>query len=129
PETGEIRRFRSPTGDRFDYASCSPWQDEEGQYQVVGRWSELSADGPSADVDEFGLARYTLPSGRVLDRVPLDVVPASPPCWFPGFTARVLYAASDGLLYRLSFEGDTPRRAGDPPPKPEPVEWRVNIPD
>lgn len=119
-QTGGLGLFRTPEGDLLDYASLSPWEDEEGESQVVGRWVRQSRDRRGGDGFEFGVARYSVPSGRVLDQVPLPVVPASDPCWFPGMTARVLYAASDGLLYNMAFERDG--RSGTP--RPEPIAWR-----
>ena len=51
-----------------------------------------------------GIARYTFPDGEPLDRVETEVLLSGPPCWFPGTMARVLFAATDGSLYRMSFE-------------------------
>jgi hypothetical protein len=128
-ETGRFCRITVPEGDRLDYGTCSPWQDEEGESQVVGRWSRRTPGGAESLAEEFGLARYSVPSGRVLDRVPLEVVPAGHPCWFPGTAARVLYAGTDGRLYRLSFEGPgAAGGAGGDPPRPQPIDWRCPAP-
>ena len=126
--SGALRGFVIPRGDRVDYASCSPWRDAGGHFQLVGRWSRQAGEGVRQHGEEFGLARYALPGGRVLDRVPLDVVPLSYPCWFPGRAARVLFAAGDGHLYRVDFEdGDS---AEPPPgePRVRRVDWRCPAP-
>lgn len=101
--TGELGRFRVPQGDAIDFASVSPWHDEDGESQVVGRWVPRSDVVHSTEPAVIGLARYSVPSGRVLDHVSLRVFPASDPCWFPGLTSRILYAGADGLLYRMDF--------------------------
>jgi hypothetical protein len=128
PNTGAISRFHTPEGERLDYASCSPWETEDGEYQLVGRWTwQGKCNGAIPTEDRvFGLERFSLPSGRVLDQIPLDVVPASIPCWFPGMTARVLFAGSDGQLYRLAF-GRGPGasdEANTGPHRPSLIAWR-----
>ena len=116
-ETGRLVGLDLPAGERVDLASGSPWADEGGS-QVVGRWSRRDAyDLPSGQ----GLVRLGLPGGRLLDRVETEILPVSPPCWYPGMTARILYAACDGALYHFAFaEGDAP---GDKAPRP--VTWRA----
>jgi hypothetical protein len=127
-ETGRFCPVRLPEGDRLDYGSCSPWEDEDGEYQVVGRWSHREPGTGR----EFGLARYSLPSGRVLDYVPLNVMPAGHPCWFPGTAARVIFAGADGRLYHVRFEGSGSRAGGGDltgeEPRVEPVDWRCPAP-
>jgi hypothetical protein len=115
-----------PASDQVDCAVCSPWRDEEGESQVVGRW--IHRQGPRQLVENIGLARYALPSGRILDRVPLDVVPVGHPCFFPGKAARVLFAAGNGRLYQYSFEnedGTTATRDEDDEHAPQPLAWRA----
>ncbi|HEY2157494.1 MAG TPA: hypothetical protein VGH33_17840, partial [Isosphaeraceae bacterium] len=80
----------------------SPWRDENGRCQVVGRWS-WGFRTEAADTS-LGLARMTFPDGEVLDHVETEVVPVSAPCWYPGTRARVLFAAGDGKLYQYAFE-------------------------
>ena len=128
PTTGEISRFHAPRGDQFDHASCSPWQNEEGECQLVGRWARRVEGSGRMVAEEFGLARYSIPSGRVLDEIPLEVVPSSSPCWFPGTSARVLYAGSDGRLYQVSFEdepGFADNEVDDSPHRPSPIAWHA----
>lgn len=128
-ETGVVRRFDPPAGDRFEYGACSPWRDDEGEFQVVGRWMKHGGNGVASDrlFEAFGLARYSLPSGRVLNRMAVDAVPATQPCWFPDMSARVLYAAGDGRLYRVDFDGsDRDPLGGDP--APQEVVWKCTPP-
>src|SRR4051794_25995592 len=41
---GAVKPFNPPGDDRLDFASCSPWIDEQGEYQMVGRWSRRGTD-------------------------------------------------------------------------------------
>lgn len=125
-ETGRIVPMNLPTVDRIDYGSCSPWTDEEGEYQLVGRWECRDRGGPRSSSLAFGIARYAMPSGRVLDELPLEIPPASHPCWFPDRSARVLYTGCDGKLYRLDFEG-TGEDSGSTP-APARVTWNIAPP-
>lgn len=129
PESGKLTQLELPESDVLDQASCSPWHDERGDVQVVGRWSRRLGSGMSALGDGFGLARVTYPSGRVLERFETSVVPASPPCWFPGTTAKILFAAGDGMLYRFAFEGATGSTVGRDgrDEQPVPLEWRPGV--
>jgi hypothetical protein len=123
-ETGQMRKVPIPEGDRIEYASCSPWQDDEG-CQVVGRWTHRVPNRFGMRAREFGMARYAIPSGRVLDQIPMEVVPASQPCWFPGTAAKVLFAGVDGRLYRVDFDGKGDDGDG---PRPVPLVWRLPAP-
>src|SRR5262249_4930527 len=112
--------------DRLEYGACSPWRDDQGECQVVGRWMQRRRGDPKdCACDAFGLARYALPSGRVLNRVALDAVPTSHPCWFPDMSERVVYAAGDGCLHRLDFNA-ADQDGEDPAPRP--VTWRCPPP-
>jgi hypothetical protein len=125
-ETGALRAFRVPDGDRFEYGACSPWRDDQGECQVVGRWMRHRCAGSNGYVyGACGLARYALPSGRVLSQVALDAVPTSHPCWFPDMSERVLYAAGDGRLYRVDF-GAADQDGEEPESRP--VAWRCRPP-
>src|SRR5947209_8169861 len=94
-ETGRTRRLALPEGDWLDLARCAPWADERGESQVVGRWGSRSGSGTDRLSNGIGLGRFSCPEGRALDRVPVAAVPTGPPCWFPGTSARVLFAAGD----------------------------------
>jgi hypothetical protein len=131
PDSGTFSQVPLPEQDRLEYASCSPWRDERGQAQVVGRWSKRASEWSPAVGGVFGLARYRYPSGEVLDRVPTEIVPVCPPCWYPGTTARVLFAAGDGQLYQFAFEGSGDREGaygGEHDDRPRPLSWRCDPP-
>ena len=127
-ETGALAVVDINSDDVLEAASCSPWVDDSGHRQVVGRWSNRTWQGPDTVCHEFGLTRYSFPDGKMLNQVPTDIVPSSPPCWFPGVQAKVLFVAGDGRLYRFAFESDSPSdpaRAGVKPfdAQPEPLTW------
>jgi hypothetical protein len=108
-------------GYAIENATCSPWVDDRGRSHVVGRWKDWHGEGPiHRGARSFGLARFTLPDGELLDHVALEVLPASRPCWFPGTTARVLFACGDGRLYRHDFDSGEGR--------PRPLAWRAESP-
>jgi hypothetical protein len=96
---GTIQVPYSPT-ERFDYAACSPWRDEQGRSQVAGRWSR----GMRSSEGELGIARLSFPDGEVLDHVVTKAIPLGAPCWYPGLSARILFASGDGRLYDHAFE-------------------------
>ncbi|WP_165222806.1 hypothetical protein [Aquisphaera insulae] len=91
-----------PGGMDLDLATCSPWVDELGRFQVVGRLSGTPANSSRGSV---GLARISYPDGEILDFIETEAVPTSRPCWLPGPLPRVLYVAGDGGLYRRLFDG------------------------
>jgi hypothetical protein len=128
-DEGRTSKLPIPSGSIFDYASCSPWRDDRGRSQVVGRWSR----DPSAfqGENDFGLARLSYPDGELIDRISTDVVPVSPPCWYPGTGTRVLFAAGDGRLYQYEFEshsGTTSDPDGDRQNEPTPLVWDCKAP-
>ena len=51
--TGMVDRLVLPEGDRLDNVACSPWRDEEGNYQIVGRWSHCERAGASSILSTF----------------------------------------------------------------------------
>ena len=108
----------------LEYASCSPWRDEQGRAQVVGRWS-WGFRGETPDMS-YGLARVTFPDGKIIDHVETQVVPVSNPCWYPGTRARVLFAAGDGKLYQYAFESVDGGEIRDE--RPRPIVWNCKVP-
>ena len=112
-ETGTVTTFPIEEGDVLEAASCSPWVDEKGRHQVIGRWSSRTKDGPMSMSTDFGLARYMFPSGQLLDHVSTDIVPVGAPSWFPGTRANILFAAGDGNLYKYAFETEAGVRSGE----------------
>ncbi len=100
-ETGRLARVTFPGSGGLEYASCSPWSDARGESEVVGIWNGPA--GKDGGIASLGLARYTFPGRQLLDRVPIDVIPSSHPCWYPGTAPTILFAATNGQLYRLAF--------------------------
>ncbi len=131
-ETGQVAAYPLEDGSVLESATCSPWVDENGQRQVAGRWASRTKDGPMSMSNDFGLARYTFPGGKLVDQVSTDIVPAGVPCWYPGMTARILFAAGDGLLYHFAFEPEPWVKASDPEAKgdlkPRLMSWKCSSP-
>jgi hypothetical protein len=130
-DRGRLLRMGSAGADRLSHASCSPWRDGRGDWQVVGRSRERVGRGAAQLGRGFGLARWTFPGGRLLDRIETEVFPVGPPCWLPGASARVLFAAGDGRLYRFAFEAapGPESSADEPDTRPLPLAWwRIPLP-
>jgi hypothetical protein len=129
-DAGAIVRLGLPGRDVLASAGCSPWRDERGDWHLAGMGWSYEVRGGSLVGRDYGLMRLTHPGGRVLNRVPIEVVPAGPPCWEPGTAARVLFGANDGRLYRFAFEGSCHADAGPGgcDPRPEPLDWAATAP-
>lgn len=102
-ETGDTKKLTLGASEHLDQASCSPWRDINGRWQVVGRWRSTSGEGIGESLEDSGLARVSYPGGEVIDRIACERLPEGPPCWFPGTEAKIIYASSDGKLYRYTF--------------------------
>ncbi len=123
--TGRICSIELPADDRLEQPSVAPNTDDEGRVQVAGRWARRSAWFEPSQREQFGLARYDLASGRVLNRDPIDVVPTAPPCWMPGPWPRVLFPAGDGRIYRYEFAEPESSNVAS---RPTAVRWQVEPP-
>lgn len=119
-ERGAFKRVPLPLGDELEFASVAPWRDGLGRSQIVGRWTQRTGDGTSSVPSAFGLGRFSYPEGQPIERIKSSVTPASPPIWITDTTACVLFAGTDGRLYRFSFEGPTGRDS-----EPRLLDWRV----
>jgi hypothetical protein len=128
PEKERIRTVRLPRGESLDQATGSPWIGDDGRGEVVGRWVKVGRDlWTGAKRIEDGLARYSLPDGKPLDRIATDLMPFSPPSWSPDGRRLVIYPSGDGRLYRVEF----PARADDPDSRaaePTALSWRCPRP-
>jgi hypothetical protein len=102
-ETGQILHLEFSPEDSLDYAVCSPWCDERGQFQAVGRWMKRAGRASDYLPQDFGVARFTVPEGRLIDRVKLDHVPVGDACWVPGGTPRIIFSSGDGNFYTYEF--------------------------
>ncbi len=125
PMTGLARTYPFPGGEGLDHAVCSPWYGDGGTAEVTGRWIRRDGSDGELRCDALGLARFELPSGRVLDRVTLEHAPDSPPAWSLVDTRRILYAAGDGRLYTFRFGDD--KHPGDT--HAQLVTWACALPD
>lgn len=124
--TGRWKRLSLPEGDRIAAASCAPWRDPQGRFHVVGRWTSSMGQGVNRALADVGLIRCAVPGGEVLDRIASEVFPIAPPCWYPGTSARVLFAAADGQLYEHDFDravAHSPRE-----PRPKILRWSEGLP-
>jgi hypothetical protein len=102
-ETGVLSPLVLPDGDALEWGAFADWLDEQGERQVVGRWSGVERQGSSSVPTGVGLGRFAYPSGRALDRLSEAPLPARAPCWYPGATPRVLFSSLDGELYQCAF--------------------------
>jgi hypothetical protein len=119
-DSGRTILLPPPRGMLLESATCSPWRDEAGRFQVVGRlfgWASNPWPG------SVGLARLSFPDGELLDFVATDVIPVSPPCWVRGSLPRVVFAGGDGHLYRYTFDEDERENEG-----PSRLAWQVAEP-
>jgi hypothetical protein len=132
PEAGRIEPLPLPEGEALECARGSPWRDSMGRWQVAGRgWTRSGPRGNPIPGRHY-LALYEFPGGAVLDRVETEhlPVPTGPPCWEPGTSARVLFAACDGALYWHDFEHSDPSGAGyrGGINRPQPLTWACRQP-
>ena len=103
-KTGKVQALPLPSDHSLTHVAQAPWVDEEGRSQVAGLWVRRTGTGADRINVEFGLARYRIPDGQILNCVTTDRLPTGRPCWIPGLEARILYAAADGALYSFRFE-------------------------
>ncbi|MHC5537841.1 hypothetical protein ACYOEI_06385 [Singulisphaera rosea] len=127
-ENGRVSRLKLPEGESVEMASCSPFRDDNGRAQAVGRWATRTKVGADSVVGAYGLARFTYPDGEIIDRVTTDIIPKGPPCWYPGTKARILFSAIDGKLYHHNFEPSSRASSLTDPelsinPGPRPLKW------
>jgi hypothetical protein len=126
--SGVLQVYPLPESDQLDLASVAPWTDELGRRQVVGRWAKRTSRLSSALPEQFGLIRYDVSSNEVIDRATLDVVPTSPPCWYPGATARILFVGADGRIHRYEFEDAAGQEIPDCDRGARTLQWLCRLP-
>lgn len=93
-----------PESEGLDCLSISPWRDEAHKPWVVGRWRHWEGRGSGRRIGRVGIARLNWPDGEILDRIDSEIMPTSPPCWYPDERAKNLFASGDGRLYSLDWE-------------------------
>lgn len=92
--SGRKTPIRLPAGDRWSDVTISPWRGRGGEIEAVGRWV-------NPDREDFsGWAVFRLSDGAVLSRIATEIIPTGRPCWVPGQSRMILFAAGDGQLYR-----------------------------
>jgi hypothetical protein len=127
--SGETRPFAMPAGERLGLVSVSPWLDSEGNSEAVGQCnSQATGDGAGPF---WGLVRLSVPRMLPIDRIQLNILPTSRPCWVPGRPGTIIFAAGDGQRYWFDFttpavtEVDPSSETADPSTAPVPriVAW------
>ena len=103
--TGRTEPFPLPGDERWGCVSVSPWRDQDGNLEAVGRWNRLDA-GEGQAFCGLGLFRLSDPS--IVHRIELDVVPTGKPCWVPGRPGDFLFPAGDGQLHRCHLSRERP---------------------
>jgi hypothetical protein len=127
PVTGSS--FRVPFGSDHIvmHPSCSPWCDSQGLRQVVAGW--MPGGCFQLAPEATGLARFTFPEAKPIDRILCEPFPIGAPAWYPNTQSRVIYAGTDGLLYHLSFEDDTQGRTNRRSTRvPQALRWNCTPP-
>ena len=95
--TGTAQPLALPEDAIWGFMRISPWRDQEGNEEAVGRWNRLTASGDQAFC---GLGLFSLAEPTVVHRIELEVLPTGSPCWVPGRPGDVLFPAGDGQLHR-----------------------------
>jgi hypothetical protein len=123
-ETGVVSTLPMTETGALENVECSPWRDDAGRFRLVGRWIHRRGGGLQALSLAVGLACCRFPGGKIVDRIPLDPVPTSNPCWYPDGSGRVLFPEG-GQLYSVTFRGkDTAAGVGPEEDRQvRPVNW------
>jgi hypothetical protein len=101
--TGKTEPIALPAQPDWSLLSLSPWRDQDGNLEAVGRWVSR-VEGK----DEFcGLGLLKLPEMTVKNRITLDVLPTGKPCWVPGRPGEILFSAGNGQLYRCNIADES----------------------
>ncbi|WZO98041.1 hypothetical protein EP7_005094 [Isosphaeraceae bacterium EP7] len=96
PETGESVRLALPMQGGFGPIGLAPPSDGTGSRRAAGFSAVGRGEGESST---HRLVVFGVPDGREIDRVSLDVIPTSDPCWSPDGSERIVFSAFDGRLY------------------------------
>jgi hypothetical protein len=117
-QTGEVAPLEFPGEGHITPLGGSPWSDAAGSSHLIGSW----LGGRSKPfLGPYGLARYTFPGGRVLERFDCDPMPIGRVCWSPGRSDCILFAAGDGRFYRGEMPGE--QGAGASLIRGRPIAW------
>ena len=112
-EDGRMQRAVVPPSEHWEFVSTSPWSDENGSMEAIGRFSQVGFScGRAVPDGPIGLIRVRMPEGRVIERVPLDVLPTGRPAWNPLRADQVVFPGSTGQLYSFRFTPEATASAG-----------------
>jgi hypothetical protein len=100
--TGHVEPLLLPAEKTWSLLSVSPWRDQHGLSEAVGRWVSL-VDGEEAFC---GLGLLKLPGGTLANCLTLEILPTGKPCWVPGQAGEILFPAGDGQLFRCNIACD-----------------------
>jgi hypothetical protein len=114
PDTGRYVNLGVGRANMLLYGTSTPWQKDGEEVQVAGLWMGRDPETVARGFSEFGIIRCAFPSGRLIDEIPLEIFPIGNICWFPEPPARVLFAGTNGKLYRGTFPGDADLPPLDP---------------
>ena len=98
-ETGQMSRLPIADGEVLDYAVCSPWPDEKGAVEIVGRVTRRSGVDLMKSLESVGLARFSLVEGATRGEVEVEPVIAGRPCWLWGSATKVIFPGGDAQLF------------------------------
>lgn len=122
--TGKLSEATIEGKGSLEYVSCSPWTDERGEFELMGRLTTRTGRGRHALCDGAELIRFSTSDTGARERVELGPVVSGRPCWLPGLPSKVIVPAGDGLLYVRNFGTD-----GDGADEPlHPVRWSCRPP-
>lgn len=128
PRTGEMIAINLSTTDSLLFGKTSPWEDDNGEREVIGRWTSRKPSAWAGTAQEVGLARFMFPSGKLLDHMALEIVPSGNPCWYADSNSRVLYSGTDGQLYQIEFPDRSAGNQDAELPRPEAITWACRKP-
>ncbi len=109
--TGQAEPLPLPEDASWGFVTVSPWRDQEGNLEAVGRWSRLNASGEQAFC---GLGLFSLADTTVVHSIDLDVLPTGKPCWVPGRPGDLIFPAGDGQLHRCHLTRDSESQPASP---------------
>jgi hypothetical protein len=122
--TGKLTEATIEGKGSLEYVSCSPWTDERGEFELVGRLTTRTGRGRFALCEGAELIRFSTSDAGARERVELDPVVSGRPCWLPRLPSRVIVPAGDGLLYVRNFGTD----GGGADEPSHPVRWSCRPP-
>ena len=136
--TGKAQPLPLPQDANWGFVTVSPWRDQDGKLEAVGRWSR---PGVLGDQSFYGLGLFRVSDATIVRSIDLDVLPTGKPCWVPGRPGDLLFPAGDGQLHRcrLTHDGNVTSNArttvdgeihtsSSRSAAPFPVTWRCAVP-